>query len=60
MLELNEIRHEMAKFMADHPRGSLDSALFYAVKLAYSRGVSDGLAMTDSQSEGLTYTDKPR
>ena len=46
MLQLNDIRHEMAQFMAEHPRGSLDSALFYAVKLAYSRGFEDG-----SQSE---------
>lgn len=41
MIDLNTIRHEMAQYMLEHPRGSLDSAIFHVVKLAYNMGVND-------------------
>lgn len=42
MIELNDIRAEMAAYMAEHPRGSLDSALFYVCKMVYAAGYSHG------------------
>jgi hypothetical protein len=42
VLDLNEIRQIMASFMQDHPRGSLDSALFYAMKHVYKEGYEHG------------------
>lgn len=41
-MNLNEIRKEMARYMLDHPRASMDSALFHVVKLVYKKGFEDG------------------
>lgn len=41
-LDLNELRLGMAEYMAQHPRGSLDSAIFHAFKVAYAKGLEDG------------------
>lgn len=49
MLDLNEIRQLMADFMKDHPRGSLDSALFYAIKHVYKKGFEHGRASVLSE-----------
>lgn len=42
MLDLNKLRRTMGEHMVSHPRGSMDSALFTVLKLAYSQGVEDG------------------
>lgn len=41
MLDLNDLRHEMARYMIDHPRGSLDSAILHVLNLAYAQGLRD-------------------
>ena len=43
MLDLNDLRKEMARYMAEeNERGSIDAALFHVLKLAYKQGASDG------------------
>lgn len=50
MYTLDDIRHDMAEYMRQHARGSLDSALFYTVKIAYQRGYKDGLTAKSDNS----------
>lgn len=46
MLDLNTMRRLMAEYMIAHPRASLDSAIFYVLKLAYQQGIKDGVSAT--------------
>ncbi len=43
MLDLNTLRRQMAEYMLNHPRASLDSAILYVLKLVYEKGYEDGI-----------------
>ena len=54
MLDLNALRKEMARYMAEENyRGSIDAALFHVLKLAYNQGVIDTQEGTMSNIESL-------
>lgn len=55
MLNLDDIRNEFARFLADNPdaRWRMDAALAHVVKIAYQIGIKDGIA-SDRTARGET------
>jgi hypothetical protein len=45
------MRHEMARYMSEHSRGSLDSAIFHVLKIAYEQGVADAKGCDENVTE---------
>jgi hypothetical protein len=49
MLDLNNLRDEFSRYIHDNTgqRHSMDGALMHVCRIAYDRGIQDGLAMAE-------------
>ena len=54
MLDLEEVRQEFSKFLAEDPRAKLrlDAALGHIALMCYKRGATDALENLEKREEG--------